>query len=225
MNRGNTYSSWDPNLSISILDFLSNVKKTAKCWFWIGHTNPAGYGMIWDNARKRKVLAHRYSYERVNGAVGRGLIVRHKCDVTLCVNPEHLDIGTRSDNSQDASSRNRSGNQFSKHGTPRVFTNEEARAIREEYALSDMSQTKLARKYGVHQATISSIVLGKTHQGAGGPTGVTTRKQPHVIDDTQWSTIQRRLESGESQASIAREFGVTKACISVRLWRARQVVT
>lgn len=30
-----------------------------------------------------------------------GLVVRHKCDVKLCIDPEHLEIGTYQDNSDD----------------------------------------------------------------------------------------------------------------------------
>jgi hypothetical protein len=46
-------------------------------------------------------LLHIKSYEVHNGLVPKGLIVRHKCDNTKCINPEHLEVGTKKDNRQD----------------------------------------------------------------------------------------------------------------------------
>lgn len=46
-------------------------------------------------------LLHIKSYEINNGPVPEGLIVRHKCDNTKCINPEHLEVGTKKDNRRD----------------------------------------------------------------------------------------------------------------------------
>ena len=76
------------------------------CWEWVGGMNTGnGYGQIWNG--QRKVLAHRYSYERVNGQVPKELELDHLCKNTLCVNPEHLEAVTRRVNMQRADSPNR----------------------------------------------------------------------------------------------------------------------
>jgi len=78
------------------------------CWFWIGHVTPTGYGNFWVNKDRKIQLAHRWIYEYTyNVKLSRKQIVRHKCDVRVCVNPEHLQLGSRADNSRDVDERNR----------------------------------------------------------------------------------------------------------------------
>lgn len=48
-----------------------------------------------------KFVLHRKAYEVFIGPIPDGLIVRHKCDNSICCNPEHLEVGTKKDNRQD----------------------------------------------------------------------------------------------------------------------------
>lgn len=70
-------------------------------------TNAEGrYGRLRCEGRHRQ--AHIASWEARNArGVPSGLLVRHKCDVSLCVNPDHLQLGTHADNMNDRNARGR----------------------------------------------------------------------------------------------------------------------
>ena len=69
------------------------------CWNWTKSTSPDGYGKLKRNGVTMR--AHRIFYEHFNGPITDNLHVLHRCDNPLCVNPEHLFLGTRVDNMQD----------------------------------------------------------------------------------------------------------------------------
>ena len=89
------------------------------CWLWIGTWDfPSGgqrpgstvYGRI--EYKGRQTRPHRVAYDMERHEIPRGLVVRHKCDVSMCVNPDHLEIGTHQDNINDMIERGRM------HGDP-----------------------------------------------------------------------------------------------------------
>jgi len=77
-----------------------------ECWEWT-RANNKGYGSIWDNDKNRMEEAHRVSWEIHRGPVPEGVCVLHNCDNPPCVNPNHLFLGTKSDNSKDMYSKGR----------------------------------------------------------------------------------------------------------------------
>lgn len=81
---------------------------TDDCIIWTGAHTTLGYGIKMHN--KRRLYVHRIAYCDANGlsiSDITGMVVRHKCDVPACHNPEHLEIGTQADNMRDMRSRNR----------------------------------------------------------------------------------------------------------------------
>lgn len=80
------------NLPTTEERFLAKVEKTERCWFWNGHRNANGYGVM--NVGGKSTLAHRWSYERWIGKIGEGLTIDHLCRVRHCVNPAHLEAVT-----------------------------------------------------------------------------------------------------------------------------------
>lgn len=89
-----------------IARFWSKVRKSDECWIWIaGRYFPAGYGQFFLDGRDMR--AHRTSWTIVHGPIPDGLWVLHKCDNPPCVRPDHLFLGTRSDNMRDCVSKGR----------------------------------------------------------------------------------------------------------------------
>jgi hypothetical protein len=80
------------------------------CRLWTACTMRSARGLRYGHFRGmggRMIAAHRFIYGVVIGPIPDGLVVRHKCDVSLCVNPDHLEVGTPKDNAQDCITRGR----------------------------------------------------------------------------------------------------------------------
>jgi hypothetical protein len=74
------------------------------CWLWLGpYTNPAKAYGGWGRHEK----AHRVSWQLTNGLIPAKLFVLHKCDISICVNPSHLFLGTQTDNLNDMTNKGR----------------------------------------------------------------------------------------------------------------------
>jgi hypothetical protein len=111
--------------------------------------------MVWRDGKKRLTSTHRASWEIANGQISNDLCVLHKCDVPNCINPDHLFLGTRADNSKDMVSKERQ-----KRGTqlPQAkLTESDIINIRN----SNLSQYKLAKIFNTTQSNICQIINRK----------------------------------------------------------------
>lgn len=79
--------------------FWQKVRKTENCWEWLGAVEATGYGRFY--TKNRFWLAHRYSYEKFRGSIPEGHVIDHKCNNRKCVNPDHLETATYSQNSDN----------------------------------------------------------------------------------------------------------------------------
>ena len=123
------------------------------CQEWTKAKDKNGYGVSWLNGKWTR--AHRKIYIENYGPIPEGMIVRHTCDNRLCINPNHLVLGTHQQNSTDMVTRNRQarGEQV---GTSKL-TDDVVRMIR---SLSGSSR-KLAEFFGCSGTTIKDIKKNK----------------------------------------------------------------
>lgn len=140
--------------------FWQKVDKSGDCWLWTGTKSDSGYGRIHHNGRG--ITAHRLSYELVVGPIPDGLFALHRCDVRLCVRPDHLFIGTALDNSRDCIAKGRDRYAVGEDAANSKLTTEQVREIRRLRRETNVSIAALARKYGVHWVTIKCIDSRKT---------------------------------------------------------------
>lgn len=119
------------------------------CIEWTGYIMPTGYGRI--GVGGQRVSAHRYAYERANGPIPDGMLIRHTCDNPPCVNPQHLLTGRHADNVADAVSRNRQ-NRGEAVNTAKL-TEGQVREIRK----SGLPTKVLSARYGVSDTTVVRI--------------------------------------------------------------------
>lgn len=136
--------------------FWKHVEKTADCWFWTAFKDSRGYGRI--NFEQTPILAHRVSWEIHNGPIPDGMSVLHHCDNPSCIRPDHLFLGNASDKMNECSKKGRTtrGERSKSSKLTEALVSE----IRTKYASGTISQSKLAKEYGVCQATINEVVRG-----------------------------------------------------------------
>jgi hypothetical protein len=140
--------------------FWSKVNKTDGCWEWIAGRNKDGYGQI-GKTHGDAVGAHRVAYELMVGPIPEGMCVLHRCDNPGCVNPDHLFLGTRADNTADmkAKGRARGPSFYGASNANAKLTEQDVREIR-FIGGSGISQRALGLLYGVGQTQVGRILRG-----------------------------------------------------------------
>jgi len=134
------------------------------CHWWTGYQKGKGYGAIKVAGKNRS--AHRVAYELYIGPIPKheshhGMCVCHKCDNPLCVNPNHLFLGTNQDNMNDMKSKRRPNNRVKGESHHLAKLNRrDVLEIRE--MAGSLKQKDIAKIYGVAPSQISSVICRKT---------------------------------------------------------------
>lgn len=123
------------------------------CWNWTGAGKGNGYG------HTSRGPAHRRSYELMVGPIPSGMDVCHKCDNRSCVNPDHLFVGTRSENMADMVAKGRGAGGRRKH-----LKESQVQEIQRRLH-AGVSQAEIARTMNVHRGAVSKINLGESYVG------------------------------------------------------------
>lgn len=149
--------------------FLCKIHKIKNgCWEWTACKNRDGYGHF--KLNNKIISAHRFSWILHYGEIYGNLCVLHKCYNPCCVNPEHLFLGTQSDNAIDKYNKGRAADNL--HCPP------ENKARGERMGLSKLKdddiinilkrhilgekQIKIAKSYNVTPSNICAIIKRRT---------------------------------------------------------------
>lgn len=130
-----------------------------QCWTWLGGKNTDGYGNLSKSKYVGATLAHRVSWIIHNGDIPKDLFVLHKCDNPSCVRPDHLFLGTNSDNIADSKAKGR-WSEGERCPLARL-TQKQVDDIRTRYRRG--LGRVLAEEFGVSRMTISLIIRKKRY--------------------------------------------------------------
>ena len=141
------------------------INEHSGCWEWTGSTRN-GYGRIIVGSRtdgtRRNESAHRVSYALNYGEIPEGYEICHKCDNPLCINPEHLFLGTRADNIADRERKGRNVIFTGEEQARAKLTKKDVKNARWERAMKGTTYQELADKYGVSKKTMINAIKGVT---------------------------------------------------------------
>jgi len=134
-----------------------NIRSKNECWEWQGYINTRKYGLF--GFKGKLIRVHRFAWLTEHKTIPEGLWVLHKCDNTICVNPNHLFLGTHKDNMIDMTRKTRQA--YGENHSQNKLTDKQVIEIRSQVKKRG-DQARLARKFNVSEETISSVFLRKT---------------------------------------------------------------
>lgn len=155
-------------------------KGEQQCWIWEGPLAAARYGALTYN--KRRWYAHRLSWFLAHNEEPGSNQVLHRCDVELCIRPEHLFLGDDLDNAVDKARKGRARG---------VLSLEQVQMVVDTHTSGDPSRGTgaLAKELGVSPGTIQAVITGRTRVYAG-----LKGKRALVIFQRRKARLLRELE-------------------------------
>lgn len=136
------------------------IDGATQCWIWNGSVNQWGYGRTKTPLSKERA-AHRLSFVLHNGQIGNGLLVLHKCDTPRCCNPQHLFLGTNTDNMRDMAAKGRHSGRRGETNNSAKLTRAGACDIRTAFAGGE-TVSSLSQRFGVSRRAIKLLLDGVT---------------------------------------------------------------
>lgn len=160
----------DQYTSEDVIRFWSKVNKNAsipthcpelgQCWEWIASCSKKGYGQI--GIQGKVLRTHRFVWEITNGGIPDELQVLHKCDNRKCVNPNHLFLGTNTDNVRDKVIKSRQSKMIGEKNPCRKLSWEQISDMRSRFSRNEIRAKDLIKEYGMSPSQISKILNEKS---------------------------------------------------------------
>ena len=139
-----------------------------KCIEFTGRRRYDGYGVYSSSPYKDK-YAHRVAWEQAYGKIPEGMFVCHKCDNRICINVQHLFLGTQKDNILDMMNKNRharlSGekhgmNKYSEDLVKLLIELRQSLPLPKKNGHGGVTTKAIAEMVGIPRTTASAIVNG-----------------------------------------------------------------
>lgn len=171
-----------------INDIVSHPRFPSILWLFMSHVKPGRHDecRVWTGPKSvnrgakrtygitsvtgKNVAAHRVSYAIFRGPVPSNLSVLHRCDNPLCVNPWHLFLGNKLDNSLDMAVKKRSA-----YGTRNARSKHNEETVRQVYAAKGR-HADIAAQFGMCKSTVDHIKSGRQWSHITGQTFVPTSR-------------------------------------------------
>lgn len=186
----------------------SHRPELGPCWQWKGPgRGKYGYGGVLNG---EALYAHRRSWEMHYGPIPPDLHCLHKCDNTKCVRPDHLFIGTHSDNMKDCHKKGRRVHPKTIH--PECMATGDKNGMRthpESRSPGDRNGSRIhperiARGENHIWRRRPDLIRRGSAKGAGAK-----------LDESKVSEIRRLRAQGLRGVDLSKQFSVSQATISL----------
>lgn len=181
-----------------------------QCWIWTGAIDKdSGYGKFGIEGGRggKHTTAHRASYLLNIGPLTDEQVACHHCDNRSCVRPDHIFAGTQQDNIDDMHAKGRAA--IGERSGQAVLAEADVLKIRELRANGE-SLADVASKFGISDATVWDIEIGRRWSHVGGPLG---RRKKIVITDAMAEDIRALRAAGATARDIAKRIGVSMRAV------------
>lgn len=201
------------------------ISSRTGCWEWTASKTGTRYGKTHINGKE--FSAHRISFYIFFGIDPMGKCVCHKCDNPLCINPNHLFLGTYKDNIVDMISKGRD-TMIGERNSMAKLTEKNVLSIREQYSIGGVTYKQLAIKHGVSITVIHQVVKGEIWSHVSTDKCTINNRcsgSSHFkakMTEKQVMEILSKYKKGETlQKDLAKEYGVGVTTINSIITRQR----
>jgi predicted DNA-binding protein YlxM (UPF0122 family) len=199
------------------------INEETNCWEWTHGKTKSGYGRFSLNGQM--IRAHRFSYHIYNEIDPGRFECCHHCDNKICVNPQHLFLGTAKDNALDRENKKRHPHPSGENSKSSKLTNEQVLEIK-KMLLNGVTLPEIEKLFSVTNSTVSAIKMGDrwSHVGTEMNDEIRKIKKRVIVGEQNYNTrltkekvleIREKIANGQSCNSIAKEYGVTSRAIDM----------